>query len=137
MDPKMAPKLVKNLLILGSFFGCLFCWVLKLFGCLLGALLGLPRLSWEASGPQKPSKTACFLSFLQMQAFENVAFWVFETIADTLGFILPPSWADLVPKLTQNGSQKLSKKCPKNYQKNDPRNIQTSVDLWVPKWAPK
>ena len=43
MDPKMAPKLVQNLVNLGFIFGCLFCWVLKLFGCLFRAFLGLPR----------------------------------------------------------------------------------------------
>ena len=54
MDPKIAPKFVKKLVIFGSIFGSLFLGVLELFGCLLGAFLGLLRLSWEASGPQKP-----------------------------------------------------------------------------------
>ena len=39
---------------------------LGLFGCLLGALLGLLRLSREASGPQKHSKNESFSRFLKM-----------------------------------------------------------------------
>jgi hypothetical protein len=50
----MAPKLVKKMIILGFIFGSLFVEALELLGCLLGAVLGLLRLSWEASGPQKP-----------------------------------------------------------------------------------
>ena len=52
MDPKIGPKLVQKLSILGSIFGSLFFEVLELLGCLLGAFLGLLRLSWEASGPK-------------------------------------------------------------------------------------
>ena len=52
--PKMVSKVVKKLVISGPIFGSLFCWVLELFGSLLGAFLGLLRLSWEAFGPQKP-----------------------------------------------------------------------------------
>ena len=44
----------KKLLLLGPIFGFLFFEALGLFGCLLGALLGVLRLSWETSGPQKP-----------------------------------------------------------------------------------
>ena len=50
---KMGPKLVQQFLNLGSIFGSLLFEVLELLGCLLGAFLGLLRLSWEASGPQK------------------------------------------------------------------------------------
>ena len=35
--PKMVPKLVQKLTISGPIFGSLFCWVLELFGSLLGA----------------------------------------------------------------------------------------------------
>ena len=60
MGPKMGPKLVQKLLIFGSLFGSLFFEVLELFGCLLGAFLGLLRLSWEASGPKNHEKLICF-----------------------------------------------------------------------------
>ena len=53
MDPKISPKLVQKLSILGSIFGSLFFEVLELLGCLLGAFLGLLRLSWEASRAKK------------------------------------------------------------------------------------
>ena len=44
--------------------------VLELFRGLLGAFLGLLRLSWEASGSQKPKKNLWFF-----EVFENVTFW--------------------------------------------------------------
>ena len=49
MDPRIAKKLVQTMLLFGSIFGSRFFEVLELFGCLLGAFLGLLRLSWEAS----------------------------------------------------------------------------------------
>ena len=54
------PKLVQNLLIFGSNFGSLFFGFLELFGCLLGAFLGLLRISWEASGPKNLEKHMVF-----------------------------------------------------------------------------
>jgi len=33
-------------------FGSIFSGVLELLGCLLGAFLGLLRVSWEVSGPK-------------------------------------------------------------------------------------
>ena len=65
MAPKMGPKLVQKLTIFGFIFGSLVFEVLELFGCLLGAFMGLWSLSWEASGSQKPWKTNGFLWFLQ------------------------------------------------------------------------
>ena len=56
MDPKMGPKFVKKVINLGSIFGSLFLGVLELFRCLLGALLGLLRLAWQASGPKNIEK---------------------------------------------------------------------------------
>ena len=53
MDCKIAPKPVQKMLILGFIFDNFF-EALGLFGCVLGAFLGLLRLSWEAYGPQKP-----------------------------------------------------------------------------------
>ena len=112
MDPKMAPKLVQNLVNLGFIFGCLFCWVLKLFGCLFRAFLGLPRLSREASGPQKPSKTEGFFRFLQMQLF-----WSLRLLMTLLGSSCPL----LGPIWPQNDPQNGSKSGPKTVQKVNPK----------------
>ena len=100
MGPKIGLKLVQQLLLLGSSFGSFF-EALGLFGCLLGAFLGLLRLSWEASGPQKHEKNKWFF-----KVFENVAFLVFEALDGPLGLILAPSWADLVPKWAPKWTQK-------------------------------
>ncbi len=53
MAPKMGLKLVPKLIFFGFIFGSLVFEVLELFGCLLGAFMGLWSLSWEASGLQK------------------------------------------------------------------------------------
>ena len=56
LNPKIGPKFVNFWVQFWiSFFG-----VLELFGCLLGAFLGLLRLSWEASGPKKLKKPKVF-----------------------------------------------------------------------------
>ena len=52
--PKMGSKLSTKFIFFGLRFGTFFFEVLELFGCLLGAFMGLWSLSWEASGPQKP-----------------------------------------------------------------------------------
>ena len=109
MDPKCASKLVQHLLIFGSNFGSLFLGVLELFGCLLGAFLGLLRLSWEASGPQKHQKIEGFLRFLKMQLFGSL-----ELLMALLGSSCPL----LGPIWSQNGSKMGSKSGPKSYQKN-------------------
>ena len=77
----------------GSLFGYIFFEVLGVFRGLLGAVLGFPRLSWEASGSQKVS-----FYYWKTTLFENAAFQVFEALDGPLGFVLPPSWADLIPK---------------------------------------
>ena len=51
MAPKMGSKLITKFIFFGFRFGTLFFEVLELFGCLLGAFMGLWSLSWEASGP--------------------------------------------------------------------------------------
>ena len=56
MDPKIAQKVVQKLIKIWSIFGPLFFEVLELFKCLLGAFLGLPRLSWTALDPQNIGK---------------------------------------------------------------------------------
>ena len=60
MAPKTDPKPLQNSTFLRSIFGSLFLKVLELFRGLLGAFLGLLRLSWEASGSQKPKKKLVF-----------------------------------------------------------------------------
>ena len=60
MAPKTDPKPFQNSTFLGSIFGFLFLKVLELSRDLLGAFLGLLRLSWEASGSQKPKKMKVF-----------------------------------------------------------------------------
>ena len=45
--------------------------------------------------------------------FGNIAFWVFEALDGSLGLILPPSWADLVPKWAQKWTQKVVQKVSK------------------------
>ena len=112
----MAPKLVKKLIILGSIFGSLFVEALELLGCLLGAVLGLLRLSWEASGPQKPEKTNCFLRFLQMQVFGYLKLSM---------ALLGSSWPLLGPIWSQNGPQ------------NGPQNGQKVVQKMGQKTTPK
>ena len=117
---KMAQKLIKKMIILELFFGSCFFEVLELFGCLLGAFLGLLRLSWEASGPQKHLKTARF-----SQAFANAGFWVFRALDDPLGLILAPSWA--------SGPQSVQK----IFQKTSPKMTKAESILgseWAPKW---
>ena len=63
MDPQFVPTFVQNLLIFGVHLWIAFLEVLELLGCLLGAFLGLLKLSWEAYGPQKPVKTMGFQGF--------------------------------------------------------------------------
>ena len=70
MDPKTDPKPLQNSTFLRSIFGLLFWKVLELSRDLLGAFLGLLRLSWEASGSQKPKTNLWFF-----EVFENVTFW--------------------------------------------------------------
>ena len=60
MAPKTDPKPLQNSTFLRSIFGLLFLKVLELSRDLLGAFLGLLRLSWEASGSQKPKKKQVF-----------------------------------------------------------------------------
>ena len=72
MDPKMEPKVVQHLLKFGPIFGSLFVEALELFGCLLGAFLGLLRLSWEVLDPKNIEKPMVFLRFLELQSFGTV-----------------------------------------------------------------
>ena len=42
--------------------------------------------------------------------FEHVAFLVFEALDGPLGLVLPPSWADLVPKWAPKWAPKVVQK---------------------------
>ena len=69
MAPKTDPKPLQNSTFLRSIFGLLLLKVLELSRDLSGAFLGLLRLSWDASGSQKPTKNKSFLRFLEMSLF--------------------------------------------------------------------
>jgi len=72
---KWAPKLDQNgaqkCFFVEPLFDCFF-EALELFGCLLGAFLGLLRLSWGVFGPQKRWKTAGFIRFSQLRFFGSL-----------------------------------------------------------------
>ena len=108
MASKMETKLLQKLSILGSFFESFFWVALELFPGLLGALLGLLRLSWEASGPQK-----VWFYYRKTTLFENAAFRVFAALDGRLGLVWPPSGADLVPKWSPKWAPKVGQKAPK------------------------
>ena len=100
MDPKICPKLVKQVAKIGSILGCTFLKPLELFRCLLGAFLGLSRLSWTALAPQKPLKTYGFLRFLQMQVFATLK--LLMGLLEPILAALRPIWSQKVaPKLAQ------------------------------------
>ena len=103
MDPKTDPKPLQNSTFLRSIFGFLFLKVLELSRDLLGAFLGLLRLSWEASGSQKPKKTLGFLRFLKMSLFGSLK--LLMALLGTSCPLLGPVWCQNGP---QNGSQKWS-----------------------------
>ena len=63
---KIAPK---SAIFLGRNFCTVFFEFLELCGCLLGAFLGLQRLSSEASGLQKPQKTYIYQVFAKTSFF--------------------------------------------------------------------
>ena len=96
MAPKTDPKPLQNSTFLRSIFGLLFLKVLELSRDLLGAFLGLLRLSWGASGSQKPTKNGGFLRFLEMSLFGSLKL---------LMALLGTSCALLGPIRCQNGPQ--------------------------------
>ena len=127
--PQNGPKIGPKFGNFGVHF--LFCWVLKLFGCLFRAFLGLPRLSREASGPQKPSKTEGFLRFLQMQVFGSLKLSM---------ALLGSSWPLLGSIWSQNGPQNGPQNCPKVVQKAVQKTTPNKVNfkpILGPKMGPK
>ena len=101
MDPELPKNWSKQCYFLGPFLDSVFCWVLELFRCLLGAFLGLLRLFWEASGPQKPEKTINISRFLKMQIFCFLK--LFTALLGSSCPLLGPIWSQ---NWSQNGPQK-------------------------------
>ena len=95
-----------------------FFWgLLELLGCLLGAFLGLLRLSWEASRVKKCRHSNAKTSFCDMQFFGSL-----KLLMALLGSSCPllgTSGPRVGPKMVTTVFQKLSKSCPKDYKKRD------------------
>ena len=83
----------------------------------LGSFLGLFEAVLGGLGPPKTLKNNWFF-----KVFANSGFRYFEALDGPLGLILPPSWADLVPKWPQNGPQSGPKSVQKMIQKITPTN---------------
>ena len=109
----MVPEFVQNLLNFGSIFGALFVEALELFGCILGAFLGLLRLSWQPLDPKNIEKPMVF------KGFGIAEFWLCEPLDGSLGLVLTA----LGPIWSQNGSQN----GPKSGSKSDKRMIQKMI----------
>ena len=124
MAPKTDPKPLQNSTFLRSIFGLLFLKVLELSRDLLGAFLGLLRLSWDASGSQKPTKNEGFLRFLTMSLFVSSKL-LMALLGSSCG-LLGPIRRQNGP---QNGAQKWSKRGPKQAPKNDLKNDPKSADF--------
>ena len=108
MAPKTDPKPLQNSTFLRSIFGPLFLKVLELSRDISGAFLGLLRLSWDASGSQKPTKNEGFLRFLEMSPFGSSK--LLMALLGTSCGLLGPIRRQNGP---QNGAQKCSKRGPK------------------------
>ena len=113
--PQNGPKMGSNIDIFGAYF-----WIPFLlgFGALwvpLGSLLGPPKALLGGSCTPKTFKNWRFF-----KVFANATFSVFGVFDVPLGYILAPSWPDLVPKWIPKWPQKWSKKCSKTGPKNDP-----------------
>ena len=105
--------------------------VLELFRCLLGAFWGFRSLSWEASGPQKPSETEGFLWFFERHLFAAL---------ELLRVLWEPSWRAQGRSGTQNGakrSPKMVQKFSRNCLKFDPKNGPKKDPEITTKWSPK
>ena len=96
-----------------SFFG-----VLDLFGCLLGAFLGLLRLSWEASRVKKCRQSHAKTTFLKMQLFGSL-----KLLMALLGSSCPP-FGRSGPKM---GPKMVPKRDPKSDQKMVHKIIQKLI----------
>ena len=54
-----------------------------------------------------------FKNFCFFKVFKDAAFWLFKALDGPLGPILPPSWADLVPKWAPKWAPKVVQKIAK------------------------
>ena len=104
LGPKIASKFVNFWVQLRTFF----VGVLELFGCLLGAFLGLVRLSWEASRVKKCRQSHAKTTFLLIQVFGSMKI---------LMALLGSSWSLLGRSGPKMGPKIVTKSFPKNYQK--------------------
>ena len=112
LNPKIGPKFVNFWVQFWiSFFG-----VLDLFGCLLGAFLGLLRLSWEASRVKKCRQSTRKPLFWKCSFFGLWSSWW-------------PSWAHLAPSL----ADLVRKWAPKW----SPKVVQKVTKKWFKKWSQK
>ena len=109
--PQNGPKMGPAICNFGVHFWIRFFEALELFGRLLGAFLGFLKLSWEASGPEKPKTNYIFLRFLQMQEF-----WSLKLLMA----LLVPAWPLLGPIWSQNGPQSGPESGPKIVKKHGP-----------------
>ena len=66
----------------GSIFGSLFVKALELLGCPLGPFLGVLRLFWDASGPQKTLKKQ-----MVFKVFAHAGVWGSKVLVFVLGLL--------------------------------------------------
>ena len=130
MAPKMAQKLVKNTIILGSIFGTIFSGFRALW-VPLGSLHGLFEAVLGSLGPQKPWKTKGFLGFCKCRFVGLWSSWGLSWAH--LGRFLGWSGPQIAPKMAPKVAQKLSK----NWSKKWPPKMWNLSQFWAPKWTPK
>ena len=109
LKPILGPKIGQNLLIFGSNFGSLLLGVLEVFGCLLGAFLGLLRLSWEASRAKKCRQSPAKTTFLKMQLFGSLKLLMalLGSSCPLFGRSGPKMGPKMVPKRDPKSDQKM------------------------------
>ena len=86
--------------------------VLELFGCLLGAFLGLLRLSWEASRAKKCRQSNAKTTFLKMQLFGSLKLLMalLGSSCPLFGRSGPKVGPKMVPKSGPKSDQKVGQK---------------------------
>ena len=123
LGSKMGAKFINFWVQLQTFFGGL----LELLGCLLGAFLGLLRLSWEASRVKKCRQSHAKTGFV------NAVFWFFEAPNGPLGLILVPFGWIWSQTWVPNGLKSLVK----SDQQVGSLFDQKKDHFWVPKRVPE
>ena len=117
-DPQNVSKISQDFFNFWAQFWIFLLGVLELFGFLLGAFLGLLRLSWEASGPKNLQKLKVFLRFLKMQLFGSL-----KLLMALLGSSCP---------LFGRSGPKVG---PKMVPKSGPKSDQKVGQKWHQKWS--